>query len=137
MVTKCKDYNLLREVKNKKEKSPLFHTLKFLVLYIIREQSKNGPPPPALNSWRATLKEKKGIRARWLFDNETASALPKSSLEEDQEARFFFLEETQVEHSFGSNAFSTTRRRLLPHCGCFRIFLLHIYVFSVKLIFVN
>ena len=60
MVTKRKDYNLLREVKNKKEKSPLFHTLKFLVLYIIREQSKNGPPPPpALNSWRATLKEKK------------------------------------------------------------------------------
>ena len=33
---------------------------KFLVLYKIREQSKNGPPPsPALNSWRATLKEKK------------------------------------------------------------------------------
>ena len=42
------------------EKSPPFQTLKFLVLYIIREQSKNGPPPsPALNSWRATLKEKK------------------------------------------------------------------------------
>ena len=59
-IVRIMDYNLLREVKNKKEKSPLFHTLKFLVLYIIREQSKNGPPPPpALNSWRATLKEKK------------------------------------------------------------------------------